>query len=46
MVFFWSGGYPQQEGANFFSGGGIVQHSVMFRKNVELWCGCSIPVAE
>jgi len=35
---------PQQVGANVF--GRIGQRNVMYRKNVALQCGCSIPAAE
>jgi len=30
----------------FFAGGGIGQHNVTYRKNMALWCGCSVPVAQ
>jgi len=34
------------EKGKFFLGGGIGQHNVMYRENVALRCGCSIPAAE
>jgi len=40
-------GIPQRKVTNFLFGRGIGQHNVglMYRKNVALWCGCSILVA-